>query len=189
MEEVPTRRYPDAPCSLTSSCALFRAKQSRQHPFSAKISMSRLLRAIQLLLADEQEYKSGLSQHVLDDIRFGVAALHQRHKQFHQGRGILIGRAFNKKTGARRRLLNRPLAEYRPVDPFSDTPSRRISLSELLEANYVQSAYRNVTRPTFHRELMRLGERSSSSLETSRFRTGSWSWILGRDARSAAESS
>ena len=78
----------------------------------------------------------------------------------------MIIRAFSKRMGPRRRLLNQReysllnflLSETEPVDPFSDTSSRRISLSELLEANYVQSAYRNVTRRTFHRELTRLRE-------------------------------
>ena len=130
----------------------------------------------------EQEYKSVLQQcrksqpfDVTPFIRFGVAGFASELKDINNfikakiNRLVyrtMIGRAFNKKTGARRRLLNQResslldflLSETEPIDPFSDTPSRRISLSELLEANYVQSAYRNVTRRTFHRELMRLGE-------------------------------
>ncbi len=130
----------------------------------------------------EQEYKSVLQQcrksqpfDMTPFIRFGVAGFASELKDINNfikakiNRLVyrtMIGRAFNKKTGARRRLLNQResslldflLSETEPVDPFSDTPSRRISLSELLEANYVQSAYRNVTRRTFHRELMRLGE-------------------------------
>lgn len=130
----------------------------------------------------EQEYKSVLQQcrksqpfDMTPFIRFGVAGFASELKDINNfikakiNRLVYrttIGRAFNKKTGARRRLLNQRessfldflLSETEPVDPFSDTPSRRISLSELLEANYVQSAYRNVTRRTFHRELMRLGE-------------------------------
>ena len=47
-------------------------------------------------------------------------------------------------------------SKYNPLDPFSDTPSRRIELLELLQDYYLQSAYRNVTRRTFHRELIRL---------------------------------
>ena len=130
----------------------------------------------------EQEYKSVLQQcrnsqpfDVTPFIRFGVAGFANELKginNFVKARinrlvyRTMIVRAFNKKMGPRRRLLNQReynlldflLSETEPVDPFSDTPSRRISLSELLEANYVQSAYRNVTRRTFHRELMRLGE-------------------------------
>ena len=130
----------------------------------------------------EQEYKSVLQQcrksqpfDVTPFIRFGVAGFASELKDINNfikakiNRLVyrtMIGRAFNKRMGARRRLLNQResslldflLSETEPVDPFSDTPSRRISLSELLEANYVQSAYRNVTRRTFHRELMRLGE-------------------------------
>ena len=78
----------------------------------------------------------------------------------------MLTRAFNKKMGARRRLLNQReyafldflLSETEPSDPFSDTPSRRITLSELLEASYVRAAYQNVTKRTFQRELIRLGE-------------------------------
>ena len=78
----------------------------------------------------------------------------------------MLIRAFNKKMGPRRRLLNQReynllnflLIETEPSDPFSDTPSRRIELSELQEDSYVQSAYQNVTWRTFQRELMRLGE-------------------------------
>ncbi len=78
----------------------------------------------------------------------------------------MLTRAFNKKMGARRRLLNQReyafldflLSETEPSDPFSDSPSRRITLSELLEASYVRAAYQNVTRRTFQRELIRLGE-------------------------------
>ena len=130
----------------------------------------------------EQEYKSVLQQcrksqpfDMTPFIRFGVAGFASELKDINNfikakiNRLVyrtMIGRAFNKKTGARRRLLNQResslldflLSETEPVDPFSDTPSRRISLSELLEANYVQSAYRNVTRRTFHRELTRLRE-------------------------------
>ena len=130
----------------------------------------------------EQEYKSVLQQcrksqpfDMTPFIRFGVAGFASELKDINNfikkkiNRLVyrtMIGHAFNKKTGARRRLLNQResnlleflLSETEPVDPFSDTPSRSISLSELLEANYVQSAYRDVTRRTFHRELTRLGE-------------------------------
>ena len=130
----------------------------------------------------EQKYKSVLQQcrksqpfGVTPFIRFGVAGFASELKginNFVKARinrlvyRTMIGRAFNKKMGPRRRLLNQReynlldflLSETEPVDPFSETSSRKISLSELLEANYVQSAYRNVTRRTFHRELVRLRE-------------------------------
>ena len=130
----------------------------------------------------EQEYKSILQQcrksqpfDVTPFIRFGVAGFASEFKginNFVKARinrlvyRTMIIRAFSKRMGPRRRLLNQReynlldflLSETEPVDPFSDSPSRKISLSELLEANYVQSAYRNVTRRTFHRELIRLGE-------------------------------
>ena len=130
----------------------------------------------------EQEYKSVLQQcrksqpfDVTPFIRFGVAGFASELKginNFVKARinrlvyRTMIIRAFSKRMGARRRLLNQReynlleflLSETEPVDPFSDASSRKISLSELLEANYVQSAYRNVTRRTFHRELIRLEE-------------------------------
>ena len=130
----------------------------------------------------EQEYKSVLQQcresqpfDVMPFIHFGVAGFASELKGINNfiktkiNRLVyrtMIGRAFNKRMGARRRLLNQReynlldflLSETEPVDPFSDASSRKISLSELLEANYVQSAYRNVTRRTFHRELIRLEE-------------------------------
>jgi Fic family protein len=78
----------------------------------------------------------------------------------------MLVRAFNRRTGSRRRLLNQRewnlleflLMETAPTDPFSDSPSRRIKFSELREAPYVQAAYRGVTRRTFFRELTRLGQ-------------------------------
>ena len=78
----------------------------------------------------------------------------------------MLVRAFNKRTGIRRRLLNQReynlldfwLRETEPIDPFSDKPSRKITFSELQDASYVQSAYRGVTRRTFYRELIRLAE-------------------------------
>lgn len=130
----------------------------------------------------EQEYKSILQQcrisqpfDVTPFIRFGVAGFASELKDINNfiktkiNRLVyrtMIGRAFNKRMGARRRLLNQReywlleflLSETEPVDPFSDTPSRRISLSELQGASYVQAAYRNVTSRTFHRELIRLRE-------------------------------
>lgn len=71
---------------------------------------------------------------------------------------------YNKRVGARRRLLN--LREYQlliflldvtePRDPFSEDPSRKIDLPELQDSTYVKVAYQDVTRRTFLRELVRL---------------------------------
>ena len=70
------------------------------------------------------------------------------------------------RTGVRRRLLN--VREYQlldfllsatePLDPFSESPSRKINLSELEEYPLIKSIYRDVTPRTFHRELTRLAE-------------------------------
>ncbi len=130
----------------------------------------------------EQEYKSILQQcrksqpfDVTPFIHFGVAGFASELKDinnFIKARinrlvyRTMIVRAFSKKMGTRRRLLNQReynlldflLSETEPADPFSDTPSRRIKLSELQEDRYVQSAYQNVTWRTFQRELIRLGE-------------------------------
>lgn len=71
---------------------------------------------------------------------------------------------YNKRVGPRRRLLN--LREYQlleflrnetePLDPFSEDPSRKIKLPELLEHSYIKTAYKDVTRRTLIRELIRL---------------------------------
>lgn len=130
----------------------------------------------------EQEYKSILQQcrqsqpfDVTPFIRFGVAGFASELKginNFIKARinrliyRTMLVRAYNKKMGPRRRLLNQReynllnflLSETEPSDPFSDIPSRRIELSELQEDRYVQSAYQNVTWRTFQRELIRLGE-------------------------------
>lgn len=79
-------------------------------------------------------------------------------------RNMLV-RAFNKRVGRRRRLLNQRehrlltflLTETEPNDPFSDVPSKRIKFSELHESPYIQGAYRSLTPRTFYRELNRLG--------------------------------
>jgi Fic family protein len=80
-------------------------------------------------------------------------------------RTVLV-RAFRKRTGERRRLLNTRefnlleflLTQTEPIDPFSPEPSRKISLSELAEAPFIKAAYRNVTSRTFNRELFRLAD-------------------------------
>ena len=78
----------------------------------------------------------------------------------------MLARAFNKKTGDRRRLLNQReynLLDYllhatEPTDPFSENPSRKIQLTELRETPYIKAAYKDVTPRTFFRELIRLGQ-------------------------------
>ena len=130
----------------------------------------------------EQDYKSILQQcrqsqpfDVTPFIRFGVAGFASELKGINNFIKARINRliyqrmlvqARDKRVGTRRRLLNQReynllnflLRETEPSDPFSDTPSRRIELSELQEDRYVQSAYQNVTWRTFQRELIRLGE-------------------------------
>lgn len=78
----------------------------------------------------------------------------------------MLLRAYNKRVGRRRRLLNG--REYRllgfllrltePTDPFSEQPSRKVGLSELIEAPYTEAAYKSVTRRTLLRELTRLAQ-------------------------------
>ena len=78
----------------------------------------------------------------------------------------MLVRNYNMPTGVRRRLLN--VREYQlldfllsatePLDPFSESPSRKINLSELEEYPLIKSIYRDVTPRTFHRELTRLAE-------------------------------
>ena len=78
----------------------------------------------------------------------------------------MLVRNYNMRTGVRRRLLN--VREYQlldfllsatePLDPFSESPSRKINLSELEEYPLIKSIYRDVTPRTFHRELTRLAE-------------------------------
>ncbi len=128
----------------------------------------------------ESRYKSILQQcrerqpfDVTAFVRFGVEGFASELKGINNFVKAKLNRlvyrtmlveALNRKTGARRRLLNQReyqlldflLSGTEPVDPFSDASSRRIALAELLEDRYVKSAYRNVTRRTLHRELLRL---------------------------------
>ena len=75
-------------------------------------------------------------------------------------------RAYNQRVGKRRRVINEReyslltflLQETEPVDPFGDEPSRKIKLDDLLQAPYITTVYKYVTRRTFHRELLRLAE-------------------------------
>jgi cell filamentation protein, protein adenylyltransferase len=81
-------------------------------------------------------------------------------------------RAFNQRVGERRRVLNDReyrlliflITETEPIDPFSQNPSRKIKLSELIESKYVQAAYRDFTPRTFFRELSRLADMGFISL-------------------------
>ena len=78
----------------------------------------------------------------------------------------MLVRNYNMRTGVRRRLLN--VREYQllefllsatePLDPFSENPSRKISLSELEAYPLIKLIYEDVTPRTFHRELIRLAE-------------------------------
>jgi Fic family protein len=76
----------------------------------------------------------------------------------------MLVRAFNKRVGERRRLLNQReynlldflISATEPVDPFSESPSRKIKLDELLRAKYIEAAYRRFSHRTFVRELFRL---------------------------------
>ena len=76
-------------------------------------------------------------------------------------------RANNQRVGKRRRVLNDReyslltflLDETEPEDPFSEKPSKQISLADLMASPYVRYAYRSVTRRTFRRELVRLADR------------------------------
>ena len=74
--------------------------------------------------------------------------------------------ARDKRVSRRRRLINDRehgllgflLEETEPTDPFSESPSRRLPLGELIDSPFVRTVYRAVTSRTFRRELMRLAE-------------------------------
>lgn len=75
-------------------------------------------------------------------------------------------RALTMRVSERRHLLNHRefalldylLNETEPTDPFSEHPSTRIRLVDLVGSPYVRGAYRDVTRRTFIREIRRLAE-------------------------------
>ena len=77
-----------------------------------------------------------------------------------------IAKALARRVSKRRRLLNIReyqllaflLEETEPQDPFSEVPSERIRLDDLVNSPYVRSAYHDVTNRTFRRELARLAE-------------------------------
>ena len=78
----------------------------------------------------------------------------------------MLVRAFNRKIGSYRRLINNReyqlldflLNETEPRDPFSENPSRLLKYSELTQSPYVKGSYKSVTLRTFYREIFRLGE-------------------------------
>ena len=77
-----------------------------------------------------------------------------------------ITNALGQRVSKRRHLLNAReyqllrflLEETEPQDPFSEVPSERIRLDDLVNSPYVRSTYRDVTNRTFRRELTRLAE-------------------------------
>ena len=77
-----------------------------------------------------------------------------------------IANALGQRVSKRRRLLNVReyqlliflLEETEPQDPFSEVPSEKILLSDLVNSPYVKGAYRDVTNRTFRRELTRLAD-------------------------------
>ena len=76
----------------------------------------------------------------------------------------MMQRTFNMRISRRRRVMN--LREWNlldflltvtePADPFSESPSRRVTSAELSQSSYVRGAYCKVTPRTFYRELSRL---------------------------------
>jgi len=131
---------------------------------------------------NEQEYKTHLQKcrlgqpfDVTNFITFGIKGFAEELKGINNFiktklnrvvyRAMLV-RAFNRRVGERRKILNQReyqlldflLRETEPIDPFSASPSRKISFSELSEASYVKGAYRSVKQRTFYRELSRLGQ-------------------------------
>ena len=92
-------------------------------------------------------------------------------------RQILVSN-YNTKVSERRRMLNQReyqlllhlLNETEPVDPFSEEPSRQVTLKELLNSGYVRGAYGSVTERTFVRELIRLGNLGFIRLDRNRHR-------------------
>lgn len=77
-----------------------------------------------------------------------------------------LTRALGMRVSERRHLLNHRefalldylLAETEPTDPFSERPSTRIRLVDLVRSPYVRGAYHDVTHRTFIREIRRLAE-------------------------------
>ena len=76
----------------------------------------------------------------------------------------MLVQARNKKISERRYLINDReyglldflISETEPVDPFSEQPSKSLSVVELFESPYIREAYKDVSTRTFFRELVRL---------------------------------
>ncbi len=122
-----------------------------------------------LLQRSRQRYPFDLS----DFVRFGIRGFSQELKGINNfiktklNRVIyrtMLARAREQRVGARRRLLNPReyslldflISETEPNDPFSDEPSKKLQLSDLMASRYIRELYRDVTRRTFVRELIRL---------------------------------
>jgi Fic family protein len=108
-------------------------------------------------------------------IRFGLAGFAEELKGINNFiksklnrvvyRAMLV-RAFNQKTGERRRIINQReyslldylISETEPIDPFSENPSRQITITQLRNNAYVAGSYSDVTPRTFLRELTRLSD-------------------------------
>lgn len=79
---------------------------------------------------------------------------------------LTLTRARDERVGKRRRLINDRehgllvflLEKTEPIDPFSESPSSQVCLSELVDSPFVQTVYRAVTPRTFVRELTRLAK-------------------------------
>ncbi len=88
----------------------------------------------------------------------------------------MLATSYNVRVSERRRRLNQRehglllhlLDETEPMDPFSESPSRYVSLEELLRSGYVRGAYVTVTTRTFVRELIRLSKLGFLTLEGNR---------------------
>ena len=129
---------------------------------------------------NEREYKTLLQTcratqpfKVDEFIRFGVVGFSQELSGINNFIKIklnrvvyrqMMQRAFSIRWGPRRKLMNQRewslldflLGVTEPTDPFSDSPSRRVSLSELRESSYIRGAYGKVKPRTLFRELARL---------------------------------
>lgn len=95
-------------------------------------------------------------------------------------------RALTMRVSERRHLLNHRefalldhlLSETEPTDPFSEHPSARIRLADLVRSPYVRVGYREVTRRTFIREIRRLAELGFITLDDD---PGSGHQLIGID--------
>ena len=144
-----------------------------------------------LLQRSRQQFPFDLT----DFVRFGVEGFAQELKGINNFiktklnrvvyRTMLV-RLTSERIGERRRVINQReyslldflISETEPNDPFSDEPSKRILLAELSAARYIQQLYRDVTRRTFVRELLRLHSMGFIRFEKD---TESKDWILELD--------